>query len=84
MHGQGIRSQNCGTARVSNECAKFCAALCEVVIVLVGFQQGEKSPSTFLHYASLVRGHWSMPYTGAGGKNITHIALLLALWHTLC
>lgn len=84
MHGQGTRSQICGTADISNEHAKFCGALCEVVIVLIRFQQGKKSPSTFLHCASLVRGHWSISYTAAGGKSIIHIALLLALWHTLC
>lgn len=84
MNGQGTRSQNCGTADISNEHAKFCGALCEVVIVLIGFQQGKKSPSTSLHCTSLVGGHWSVPYAAAGGKSITHIALLVALWHALC
>lgn len=58
----GGRSVTVQTSAVSMQ--SFCGTLREVVILLVGFQQGKKGPSTALLCVSLARRCWSMPYYG--------------------
>lgn len=77
----GARSVTVQASAVSVQ--SFCGTLREVVIGPVGFQQGDKGPSTSLLRASLVRRRWSVPYYRQQPE-VRASHTLLFWWHLKC